>query len=184
LTISLAIGFDNFDELLGGADEMDDHFKTDFDQNMPVVLTLLSIWYNNFFGRRGVDPYTQYLQNCSLFSRQVMVKVWVETGNLLTTRLELLFGRTGTNAQHAPINSSRNEVNPSDFIGFVKPLYGDEEHHDKLMSYFAQTEALMHGKTAEEVQAEFDEQGLDSERKKFLLPFKVFAGNKPTNTIH
>jgi glucose-6-phosphate isomerase len=132
LTISLAIGFDNFDELLGGADEMDDHFKTaDFDQNMPVVLALVSIWYNNFFGAESeaLIPYTQYLQK-------------------------------------------------------VKPLYGDEEHHDKLMSnYFAQTEALMHGKTAEEVQAEFDEQGLDSERAKFLLPFKVFAGNKPTNTI-
>jgi glucose-6-phosphate isomerase len=71
---------------------------------------------------------------------------------------------------------------PSDFIGFVKPLYGDEEHHDKLMSnYFAQTEALMHG-NSRRVQAEFDEQGLDSERAKFLLPFKVFAGNK-SNTI-
>jgi glucose-6-phosphate isomerase len=104
-----------------------------------------------------------------------MVKVWVETGNLLTTDWNYYLGEPELMRNMLfPINSSRNEVNPSDFIGFVKPLYGDEEHHDKLMSnYFAQTEALMHGKTAEEVQAEFDEQGLDSERAKFLLPFKV-----------
>jgi glucose-6-phosphate isomerase len=85
----LAIGFDNFDELLSGANEMDDHFKTaDFDQNMPVVLALLSIWYNNFFGRRALIPYTQYLQKLAPYLQQqwrVMVKVWVETGNLLTT---------------------------------------------------------------------------------------------------
>jgi len=73
---------------------------------------------------------------------------------------------------------------PTDFIGFVKPLYGNEDHHNKLMSnFFAQTEALLHGKTEQQVQAEFDKQGLSEERAKFLLPFKVFAGNKPTNTI-
>jgi glucose-6-phosphate isomerase len=104
-------------------------------------------------------------------------------GEPVDTRLELLFGRTGTNAQHAfQLIHQGTKLIPSDFIGFVKPLYGDEEHHDKLMSnYFAQTEALMHG-NSRRVQAEFDEQGLDSERAKFLLPFKVFAGNK-SNTI-
>jgi glucose-6-phosphate isomerase len=194
LTISLAIGFDNFDELLSGADEMDDHFKTaDFDQNMPVVLALLSIWYNNFFGAESeaLIPYTQYLQKLAPYLQQGTMEsngksvgrdgqpVDYETGTII-------WGEPGTNAQHAffQLIHQGTKLIPSDFIGFVKPLYGDEEHHDKLMSnYFAQTEALMHGKTAEEVQAEFDEQGLDSERAKFLLPFKVFAGNKPTNTI-
>jgi glucose-6-phosphate isomerase len=119
LTISLAIGFDNFDELLGGADEMDDHFKTaDFDQNMPVVLALVSIWYNNFFGAESeaLIPIRNIFKNWLLiYSKEQWSngKSVGRDGNLLTTRLELLFGRTGTNAQHAfSINSSRNEVNP------------------------------------------------------------------------
>jgi glucose-6-phosphate isomerase len=136
-------------------------------------------------------PYTQYLQKLAPYLQQGTMEsngksvgrdgqpVDYETGTII-------WGEPGTNAQHAffQLIHQGTKLIPSDFIGFVKPLYGDEEHHDKLMSnYFAQTEALMHGKTAEEVQAEFDEQGLDSERAKFLLPFKVFAGNKPTNTI-
>jgi glucose-6-phosphate isomerase len=89
-------------------------------------------------------------------------------------RLELLLGEPGTNAQHAfSVNPSRNEVNPSDFIGFVKPLYGDEKHHDKLMSNYATNGSSNARKTAEKVKAEFDKQGLDAERAKFLLPFKV-----------
>lgn len=194
LTISLAVGFDNFDELLSGANEMDDHFKTaDFDQNMPVVLALLSIWYNNFFGAESeaLIPYTQYLQKLAPYLQQGTMEsngksvgrdgnpVNYETGTII-------WGEPGTNAQHAffQLIHQGTKLIPSDFIGFVKPLYGDKEHHDKLMSnYFAQTEALMHGKTAEKVRAEFDKQGLDAERAKFLLPFKVFAGNKPTNTI-
>jgi glucose-6-phosphate isomerase len=194
LTISLAIGFDHFDDLLSGANEMDDHFKTaDFDHNMPVVLALLSIWYNNFFGAESeaLIPYTQYLQKLAPYLQQGTMEsngksvgrdglpVNYETGTII-------WGEPGTNAQHAffQLIHQGTKLIPSDFIGFVKPLYGDQEHHDKLMSnYFAQTEALMHGKTAEKVQAEFDKQGLDSERAKFLLPFKVFAGNKPTNTI-
>jgi glucose-6-phosphate isomerase len=194
LTISLAIGFDNFDDLLSGANEMDDHFKTaDFDQNMPVVLALLSVWYNNFFKAESeaLIPYTQYLQKLAPYLQQGTMEsngksvgrdgtpVNYETGTII-------WGEPGTNAQHAffQLIHQGTKLIPSDFIGFVKPLYGDEDHHDKLMSnYFAQTEALLHGKTAETVQAEFDKQGLDTERAKFLLPFKVFAGNKPTNTI-
>jgi glucose-6-phosphate isomerase len=194
LTISLAIGFDNFDDLLSGANEMDDHFKTaDFDQNMPVVLALLSVWYNNFFKAESeaLIPYTQYLQKLAPYLQQGTMEsngksvgrdgtpVNYETGTII-------WGEPGTNAQHAffQLIHQGTKLIPSDFIGFVKPLYGDEDHHDKLMSnYFAQTEALLHGKTAEKVQAEFDKQGLDTERAKFLSPFKVFAGNKPTNTI-
>ncbi|TDE06597.1 glucose-6-phosphate isomerase [Flavobacterium hiemivividum] len=194
LTISLAVGFDNFDELLSGANEMDDHFKSaEFDQNMPVVLALLSVWYNNFFGAESeaLIPYTQYLQKLAPYLQQGTMEsngksvgrdgnpVNYETGTII-------WGEPGTNAQHAffQLIHQGTKLIPSDFIGFVKPLYGDDEHHDKLMSnYFAQTEALLHGKTEAKVQAEFNKQGLDAERVNFLLPFKVFEGNKPTNTI-
>ncbi|SDW19063.1 glucose-6-phosphate isomerase [Flavobacterium degerlachei] len=194
LTISLAVGFDNFDNLLGGANEMDDHFKTaDFDKNMPVVLALLSVWYNNFFGAESeaLIPYTQYLQKLAPYLQQGTMEsngksvgrdgkpVNYQTGTII-------WGEPGTNAQHAffQLIHQGTKLIPSDFIGYVKPLYGDVDHHDKLMSnFFAQTEALMHGKTAGQVQAEFDKQGLAADKAEFLLPFKVFNGNKPTNTI-
>nr|WP_315231168.1 glucose-6-phosphate isomerase [uncultured Flavobacterium sp.] len=194
LTISLAVGYDNFDELLQGANEMDEHFKTaDFDKNMPVTLALLSVWYNNFFGAESeaLIPYTQYLQKLAPYLQQGTMEsngksvgrdgkpVNYQTGTII-------WGEPGTNAQHAffQLIHQGTKLIPADFIGFVTPLYGDTDHHDKLMSnFFAQTEALMHGKSGEQVQAEFDKQGISEEKAKFLLPFKVFTGNKPTNTI-
>ncbi|WP_291098446.1 MULTISPECIES: glucose-6-phosphate isomerase [unclassified Flavobacterium] len=194
LSISLAVGFDNFDELLIGANEMDNHFKTaDFDKNIPVTLALLSIWYNNFFGSESeaLIPYTQYLQKLAPYLQQATMEsngksvgrdgkpVNYQTGTII-------WGEPGTNSQHAffQLIHQGTKLIPTDFIGFVKPLYGNEDHHDKLMSnFFAQTEALLHGKTKEQVQAEFDKQGLSEEKAKFLLPFKIFSGNKPTNTI-
>lgn len=194
LSISLAVGFDNYDELLAGANEMDEHFKTaDFDNNIPVVLAMLSIWYNNFFGAESeaLIPYTQYLQKLAPYLQQGTMEsngksvgrdgkpVDYQTGTII-------WGEPGTNSQHAffQLIHQGTKLIPTDFIGFVKPLYGNEDHHDKLMSnFFAQTEALMNGKTKEQVQAEFDKQGLSEEKAKYLLPFKVFAGNKPTNTI-
>nr|WP_315179133.1 glucose-6-phosphate isomerase [uncultured Flavobacterium sp.] len=194
LTISLAVGYDNFDELLQGANEMDEHFKTaDFDKNMPVTLALLSVWYNNFFGAESeaLIPYTQYLQKLSPYLQQGTMEsngksvgrdgkpVNYQTGTII-------WGEPGTNAQHAffQLIHQGTKLIPADFIGFITPLYGDNDHHDKLMSnFFAQTEALMHGKSGEQVQAEFDKQGISEEKAKFLLPFKVFTGNKPTNTI-
>ncbi|MDD2820363.1 MAG: glucose-6-phosphate isomerase [Flavobacterium sp.] len=194
LSISLAVGFDNFDELLNGANEMDEHFKTaDFDKNIPVTLALLSVWYNNFFGAESeaLIPYTQYLQKLAPYLQQGTMEsngksvgrdgkpVDYQTGTII-------WGEPGTNAQHAffQLIHQGTKVIPTDFIGFVKPLYGDDNHHDKLMSnFFAQTEALMHGKTQEQVQAEFDKQGLSKDTAEALLPFKVFTGNKPTNTI-
>jgi glucose-6-phosphate isomerase len=98
----------------------------------------------------------------------------------------IIWGEPGTNAQHAffQLIHQGTKLIPSDFIGYVKPLHGDEDHHNKLMSnFFAQTEALMHGKTEAKVQAEFDKQEIAAEKAKFLLPFKVFKGNKPTNSI-
>ena len=194
LSVSLAVGFDNYDALLTGANEMDEHFKTaDFDKNIPVTLALLSIWYNNFFGAESeaLIPYTQYLQKLAPYLQQGTMEsngksvgrdgkpVNYQTGTII-------WGEPGTNSQHAffQLIHQGTKLIPSDFIGFVKPLYGNEDHHDKLMSnFFAQTEALMNGKTAEQVQAEFDKQALSAEQAKFLLPFKVFNGNKPTNTI-
>jgi glucose-6-phosphate isomerase len=194
LTISLAVGYDNFDELLLGASEMDEHFKTEeFDKNMPVILALLSIWYNNFFGTESeaLIPYTQYLQKLAPYLQQGTMEsngksvgrdgkpVNYQTGTII-------WGEPGTNAQHAffQLIHQGTKLIPADFIGFITPLYGDNDHHDKLMSnFFAQTEALMHGKSGEQVQAEFDKQGISEEKAKFLLPFKVFSGNKPTNTI-
>ena len=194
LTISLAIGYDNYEQLLEGATEMDTHFKTtDFDKNTPVILALLSVWYNNFFGAESeaLIPYTQYLQKLAPYLQQGTMEsngksvgrdgkaVNYQTGTII-------WGEPGTNAQHAffQLIHQGTKLIPSDFIGYVKPLYGDQDHHDKLMSnYFAQTEALLHGKSKELVQAEFDKQGLDPATAAKLLPFKVFAGNKPTNTI-
>ena len=194
LSISLAIGFENYDELLSGANEMDSHFKTtDFDQNIPVVLALLSVWYNNFFGAESeaLIPYTQYLQKLAPYLQQGTMEsngksvgrdgkpVNYQTGTII-------WGEPGTNSQHAffQLIHQGTKLIPTDFIGYIQPLYGDEDHHDKLMSnFFAQTEALLHGKTTAQVTAEFEKQGVSKEKTNFLLPFKVFSGNKPTNTI-
>jgi glucose-6-phosphate isomerase len=194
LSIALAVGFDNYNELLEGANEMDDHFKSEeFDQNIPVTLALLSVWYNNFYGAESeaLIPYTQYLQKLAPYLQQATMEsngksvgrdgkpVNYQTGTII-------WGEPGTNSQHAffQLIHQGTKLIPTDFIGFVKPLYGNEDHHNKLMSnFFAQTEALMNGKTATQVQAEFDKQGLTAEKASYLLPFKVFTGNKPTNTI-
>ena len=194
LSVSLSVGFDNFDKLLKGANEMDEHFKTaDFDKNIPVVLALLSIWYNNFFGAESeaLIPYTQYLQKLAPYLQQGIMEsngksigrdgqpVNYQTGTII-------WGEPGTNSQHAffQLIHQGTKLIPTDFIGFVKPLYGNQDHHDKLMSnFFAQTEALLNGKTAAQVKTEFEKQNFSIEKATFLLPFKVFEGNKPTNTF-
>lgn len=194
LSISLSIGFENFDKLLKGAHEMDEHFKTaSFDKNIPVILALLSIWYNNFYGAESeaIIPYSQYLQKLAPYLQQGIMEsngksigrdgkpIDYQTGTII-------WGEPGTNSQHAffQLIHQGTKLIPVDFIGFIQPLYGDEDHHNKLMSnFFAQTEALLNGKTAQEVQLEFDNQDIEKSKKDYLTPFKVFAGNKPTNTI-
>lgn len=194
LTIALAVGFDNFDKLLQGAHDMDEHFRTaPFEQNIPVVLALLSIWYNNFFGAESeaLIPYTQYLQKLAPYLQQGIMEsngksvgrdgypVNYQTGTII-------WGEPGTNSQHAffQLIHQGTKLIPTDFIGFVQPLHSNKDHHDKLMSnFFAQTEALLNGKTEEQVKAEFDKQGVTGEKAEYLLPFKVFRGNKPTNTL-
>ena len=194
LSVSLAVGFDNFDKLLKGANQMDEHFKNEsFDKNIPVILALLSVWYNNFFGAESeaIIPYTQYLQKLAPYLQQGIMEsngksigrdgkpVNYQTGTII-------WGEPGTNSQHAffQLIHQGTKLIPTDFIGYVTPLYGNADHHNKLMSnFFAQTEALLNGKTAVQVQAEFDKQGMENDKADFLKPFKVFTGNKPTNTI-
>ncbi|MFC7775030.1 glucose-6-phosphate isomerase [Flavobacterium sp. GCM10027622] len=194
LTISLAVGFDHFEALLSGANAMDTHFKTtSFDKNMPVVLALLSVWYNNFHGAESeaLIPYTQYLQKLAPYLQQGIMEsngksvgrngypVNYQTGTII-------WGEPGTNSQHAffQLIHQGTKLIPTDFIGFKKSLYGDKSHHDKLMSnFFAQTEALLNGKSAEQVENEFQQLGFSEEKAAALLPFKVFLGNKPTNTL-
>ena len=194
LSIALAIGPENFEALLNGASDMDDHFRTaSFDQNIPVILALLSVWYNNFYGAEteAIIPYSQYLSRFSAYLQQGIMEsngksvdrngevVGYQTGTII-------WGEPGTNSQHAffQLIHQGTKLIPADFIGFKNSLYGDIDHHNKLMAnFFAQTEALMNGKDSKEVKAELDSKGLSEEEIQALLPFKIFAGNKPTNTL-
>jgi glucose-6-phosphate isomerase len=186
LSISLAVGYDNYESLLTGAHKMDVHFKNeDFKSNIPVVLGLISIWYNNFFKAESeaVIPYAQYLNQFATYLQQGIMEsngksidrngdpVNYQTGTLI-------WGEPGTNSQHAffQLIHQGTKLIPADFIGFTQSLHGNQDHHDKLISNFlAQTEALLNGKTETQVA----EEGT----KEDIMPFKVFGGNKPTNTI-
>lgn len=194
LSISLSIGYDNFENLLLGAHKMDEHFRTtDFNNNIPVISALLTIWYNNFFNAESeaIIPYTQYLNQFATYLQQGIMesngKYVDRAGDVVNYQTgTIIWGEPGTNSQHAffQLIHQGTKLIPADFIGFIKSLYGNKDHHDKLMSnYFAQTEALMNGKTKEEVLAEFEGSKLSEEEKQKLLPFKIFEGNKPTTSI-
>ncbi len=194
ITIALAVGYENFDALLMGANAMDDHFEnTEFDSNIPVIMALLSIWYNNFHNAEteAIIPYTQYLSRFSAYLQQGIMesngKSVDRNGNPVDYQTgTIIWGEPGTNAQHAffQLIHQGTKLIPADFIGYKKSLHGDADHHNKLMAnFFAQTEALMNGKTTEEVLSELKGKNLSEEEISALLPFKVFAGNKPTNTF-
>jgi glucose-6-phosphate isomerase len=173
---------------------MDKHFqKTEFENNIPVVLALLSIWYNNFFKceTEAVIPYTQYLKRLPAYLQQAIMEsngksvdragnpVKYQTGNII-------WGDTGTNSQHAffQLIHQGTKLIPCDFIGFKKPLFKENTQHDKLMSnFFAQTEALMMGKSEKTVVEELIKMGLDESEVSSLKAYKVFKGNRPTNTL-
>ena len=194
LSIALAVGPDHFNALLRGAHKMDQHFKnTPFQENIPVVLSLLSVWYNNFWNAESeaIIPYTQYLRNLPAYLQQGIMesngkgvdrngeKVNYQTGTII-------WGGSGTNAQHAFFQHIHQgtKLIPADFIGFKTSLYGEQDHQNKLMANFiAQTEALMRGKTLDEATDELKAKGIPAEEIKRLAPFKVFEGNKPTNTL-
>ncbi|NBL65473.1 glucose-6-phosphate isomerase [Flavobacterium sp. NST-5] len=194
LSIALAVGYDNFDQLLKGAHEMDEHFKNEsFDKNIPVTLALLSIWYNNFFGAESeaLIPYTQYLQKLAPYLQQGIMesngKSVGRDGNPVNYQTgTIIWGEPGTNSQHAffQLIHQGTKLIPTDFIGYINSLHGNKDHHDKLMSnFFAQTEALLNGKTEEQVRAEFSKTSVSSGQADYLTPFKIFQGNKPTNTL-
>ena len=173
---------------------MDTHFKKEpFEKNIPVILALISIWYNNFWGAESeaIIPYTQYLRNLPAYLQQGIMEsngksvdrngkqVNYQTGTII-------WGGSGTNAQHAffQLIHQGTKLIPADFIGFKKPLYGEIDHHQKLMANFlAQTEALMQGKNDKTVHKELISSKKSSEEINALLPFKIFKGNQPTNTL-
>ena len=193
LSISLSVGFDNYRALLDGAEEMDLHYRNeDFENNIPVLLALLSIWYNNFYGAEteAVLPYSQYLKKLPDYLQQAIMesngkgvdrngdKVDYQTGTIV-------WGSTGTNMQHAfmQLVHQGTKLIPADFIGYKESLYGLTDHHKKLMAnYYGQMDALAFGKTKEEVHLELKFSG-DEGKINQLLPFKVFEGNRPSNAI-
>lgn len=194
LSISLSVGYNNFESLLKGAQAMDEHFrKTSFNDNIPIQLALLTVWYNNFFGAEteAIIPYSQYLHRLPAYLQQAIMEsngksvdrngkeVDYQTGTII-------WGEPGTNSQHAffQLIHQGTKLIPADFIGFRKSLFEDTDHHNKLMAnFFAQTEALMKGKTAEEVTRELEAKNLSEKEVSDLTPFKVFSGNKPTTTF-
>jgi glucose-6-phosphate isomerase len=186
LSVMLAIGPSAFHDMLSGFHAMDEHFRSaPFEQNMPVLLGLLGVWYNNFFGAEthAVLPYDQYLGRFSAYLQQLDMESNGKRVTLAGDRLTyqsgpVLWGQPGTNGQHAfyQLIHQGTKLIPCDFIGFSQSLNPIGAHHDLLMAnFFAQTEALAFGKTAEEVTAE----GVASA----LVPHKTFPGNRPTNTL-
>ena len=194
LSIVLSVGYENFEQLLKGAHETDVHFQTaELDKNVPVLMGLLGIWYRNFFAAStyAILPYSQYLDRFAAYLQQGDMEsngksvdrngefVEYETG-------PIIWGEPGTNGQHAfyQLIHQGTELIPADFIAYAKSVNDVGEHQDILLAnYFAQTEALAFGKTEDEVFSELKSSGKSEEETEFLLPYKVFAGNTPTNAF-
>lgn len=194
LSIACTIGFDNFEQLLGGLYAMDQHFKTaPLEENIPVLLALIGIWYNNFFEAEteAILPYDQYLHRFPAYFQQGNMesngKYVDRHGNKVSYQTgPIIWGEPGTNGQHAfyQLIHQGTKLIPCDFIASANSHNAIGEHHPILLSnFFAQTEALMKGKTAEEVRKELEAAGKSAAEIEKLLPFKVFEGNKPTNSI-
>ncbi len=194
LPIILALGFDNFDELLSGAHSMDNHFATaPFQKNIPVIMALLGIWYNNFFGAesQAILPYDQYMHRFAAYFQQGDMesngKSTNRDGNSVDYQTgSIIWGEPGTNGQHAfyQLIHQGTKLIPCDFLAPIQTLNPIGNHHQLLLSnFFAQTEALMMGKTKEEVVAELQSSGKSSAEIEELAPFKVFTGNRPTNSF-
>ncbi|MBL0098945.1 MAG: glucose-6-phosphate isomerase [Saprospiraceae bacterium] len=194
LSIALAIGFENFDALLKGFHTMDKHFrKTPFDKNIPVILALIGIWYTNFFGAESeaILPYDQYLHRFAAYFQQGNMesngKSTDRNGQSVTYPTgPIIWGEPGTNGQHAfyQLIHQGTRLIPCDFIAPAVSHHPIGHHHTLLMSnFFAQTQALMWGKTRDEVISEFEKAGKKPEDYLPLVPFKVFEGNRPTNSI-
>ncbi|MGY3054980.1 glucose-6-phosphate isomerase [Pedobacter sp. UYEF25] len=194
LSISLSLGFDNFKKLLEGAHATDNHFKsTPFEKNIPVILGMIGIWYINFFDAETevILPYDQYLHRFAAYFQQGDMesngKHVDRNGNVVDYETgPVIWGEPGTNGQHAfyQLIHQGTRIIPADFIAPAQCLNPLGEHHEILLSnYFAQTEALMNGKSKEEVSEELEKDGKTAQEIEKLAPFKVFEGNRPTNSI-
>ncbi len=194
LSIALAVGYDNFIELLEGAHEMDNHFaSTELESNIPVILALIGLWYNNFHGAESeaILPYDQYMHRFAAYFQQGNMesngKYVDRNGDAVTYQTgPIIWGEPGTNGQHAfyQLIHQGTKLIPCDFIAPALSHNPAGDHHQKLMSnFFAQTEALAFGKTEATVKAEFAQAGKSDEEVASLVPFKVFEGNRPTNSI-
>jgi len=194
LSIACAIGFENFEELLTGAFETDQHFRNEpFEKNIPVIMAMLGIWYNNFFGAetQAILPYDQYMHRFAAYFQQGDMEsngkyvgrdgkpVNYQTG-------PIIWGEPGTNGQHAfyQLIHQGTKLIPCDFLAPAQSQNPVSDHHPKLLSnFFAQTEALMKGKSREEVIAELKQSGKSDQEIEKLIQFKIFTGNKPTNSF-
>jgi glucose-6-phosphate isomerase len=194
LSIVLSIGYDNFEELLQGAHEMDDHFRnTPIEQNIPVILAMIGVWYNNFFGAEteALLPYDQYLHRFAAYLQQGNMesngKSTSKEGNPVDYQTgPIVWGEPGTNGQHAfyQLIHQGTKLIPCDFIAPANSHNKIGDHHEKLLSnFFAQTEALMKGKTANVAKKELALQDKSSAEIENLLPYKIFTGDRPTNSI-
>ena len=194
LSIACAIGYDNFEQLLSGAHSMDLHFRLEpLETNIPVVLALIGIWYNNFFEfeSEAILPYDQYMHRFPAYFQQGNMesngKYVMRNGQRSHYQTgPIIWGEPGTNGQHAfyQLIHQGTKIIPCDFIAPAESQNPLGDHHEKLISnFFAQTEALMKGKTMDEVLEEMRGQGVDEDRIKEVAPFRVFEGNRPTNSI-
>jgi len=194
LSIALTIGYKNFEELLAGAYDSDQHFKnSSFEKNIPVLMALIGLWYTNFFGAQSeaILPYDQYLHRFAAYFQQGNMESNGKSVDRNGEQVEystgpIIWGEPGTNGQHAfyQLIHQGTPLIPCDFIGVAQSHNPIGDHHQKLMSnFFAQTEALMNGKTEEAAEAELASSGLSNEIISKLLPYKVFAGNRPTNSF-
>ncbi|MFN3840103.1 MAG: glucose-6-phosphate isomerase [Cyclobacteriaceae bacterium] len=194
LSVACTIGFDQFEKLLDGAHAMDNHFRHEpFDKNIPVILALLGIWYTNFFGAstEAILPYDQYMHRFAAYFQQANMesngKSVDRNGNAVHYQTgPVIWGEPGTNGQHAfyQLIHQGTKMIPCDFLTPAQSHNPIGDHHEKLLSnFFAQTEALMKGKTYNEVVDELTLAGLDKEQIREQAPFRVFDGNKPTNSI-
>lgn len=194
LSIALTIGYQNFEDLLRGAHEVDEHFRKEpFETNLPVIMALTGIWYTNFFGAQteAILPYDQYLHRFPAYFQQGNME---SNGKSVDRNGEavnystgpIIWGEPGTNGQHAfyQLIHQGTSIIPCDFIAAAQSHNPIGDHQQKLLSnFFAQTEALMNGKSEEEVEAEFLKAGKSPEEIARLTPFKIFSGNRPTNSI-
>ncbi|GHA60881.1 glucose-6-phosphate isomerase [Pontibacter akesuensis] len=193
-SIACALGYDKFEELLRGAESMDKHFReAPMKQNIPVLMALLSTWYTNFFGSQthAILPYDQYLRLLPEYLQQLLMESNGKSTDRNGTNVNyqtqpVVWGAAGTNSQHSffQLIHQGTVLIPCDFIATAISHNPVGNHHALLLSnFFAQTEALMKGKTADEVRQELEQKGMTGEELENLLPHKVFAGNKPTTSI-